>query len=239
MDIILNDSNRVDLAEVYRCFEQALQPWWDELRDYVPPVGEDIGFEILPIMVLNAYNWAGNTKRQAIQMTSLFRTINFANLVHLKVRDGEEGQKHDQVLQFTILIGDYIFGRVLKLLLETGAERLLDQFAAMIGTLNEGFVLQYSLEAEMETYVSRSRAPLYTNAFSSAARMQGWDSSLVSLYGDLGTNLGMALEMKYAYHQPERGCFYLQQAEARYGQLHQNGIFLSDELGRIFQAING
>lgn len=238
MDAILTDDNIVDLAEVYKEFQKGLRPWWDELCCFVPSPGADIGFEILPVMVLNAYNWLGIDKLRAIKMASLFRTINFANVIHLKVQDVDEGQKHDQMLQFTILIGDYIFGRVLKLLLETQAESMLDQFAAMIGTINEGFVLKYHLEADMESYLIRTRGPLYYNAFSSAARMQGWDSDLVAVYGNLGRNLGLALEMRYAYNEPDRGFWYLQQAQTLYVPLNRDGLLVESEWDDLVQAIS-
>ncbi len=239
MDAILTDDNIVDLAEVYKEFQEGLQPWWDELCCFIPLPGGDSGFEILPVMVLNAYNWLGVAKLRTIKMASLFRTINFANLIHLKIQDVDEGQKHDQMLQFTILIGDYIFGRVLKLLLDTQAENMLDQFAAMIETINEGFVLKYHSKADIESYLSRTRGPLYYNAFSSAARMQGWDSDLVAVYGNLGRNLGLALEMRYDYNEPDRGYWYLQQAQSMYVQLNRTGSLVIFEWDDLVQAISG
>ena len=237
MQLIMTDNIREELARVDMKFAAGLQPWWNELRPYIPAPGEDLGYELLPALVINAYSWAGNGHRLTIQMASLIRTINLANLIHLKVKDVEEGQEHNQEMQFAILIGDYIYGRVLKLLLETEADKLLDQFAAMIARINEGMVMKYNLGSGLEEYLSRSRAPFYANAFSSAARMQGWDPAHIALYETVGQNLGLALEMIYVYKQPDMGYRYLRQAESGYQQLVQDGFFRSDALYDTIRAI--
>lgn len=237
MEFILTDNIRIDLAKVDIEFGHSLQPWWDELCGYQPAPGEDIGYELLPVLVINAYRWAGNGHRLTIKMANLFRTLNLANIIHLRVRDMEEGQEHNQQLQFTILIGDYIYGRVLKLLLETEAEKLLDQFAAMIATINEGLVMEHNLDSSLEEYLSRSRAPFYANAFSSAARMQGWNPARIDLYEELGRNLGMALEMICVYKKAAEGYRYLRQAESKHRQLTQDGFFLNNDLDDTIRAI--
>lgn len=234
---IITDNIRQELAKVDIGFEKGLRPWWDELQAYLPAPGEEPGYELLPALVVNAYRWAGNGHRLTIQMANLFRTINLANLIHQRVKDADEGQEHNQEMQFAILIGDYIYGRVLKLLLETEADKLLDQFAIMIARINEGMVMKYNLGSGLEEYLSRSRAPFYANAFSSAARMQDWNPSRISLYETVGQNLGLALEMIYVYHQPEMGYRYLRQAESGYQQLVTDGFFRSDALYDTIRAI--
>ncbi len=237
MGFILAEETKSDVREMETEFRNNLQPWWDELSEYLPEPGDDVGFQILPIIVIHAYRWIDHERQLAVQMANLFRTINFANLIHLRIRDSVEGQQHSQDLQFTILIGDYIFGLVLKLLLATNAEKLLDQFSSMICTINEGFVLQYNLGADLEESISKTRAPFYANAFSSAARLKGWSSQDVQLYCNIGRNLGMALELTYVYDNRRRGIFYLDKAESLYQQLSSSGLISNDHLGTFLSAI--
>lgn len=237
MEFILTDNIKTDLVKVDIEFEKSLRPWWEELRLFLPAPGQEPGYDLLPAMVINAYRWAGNGHRLTIQMANLFRIINLASLIHLRVKDVEEGQEHNQEMQFAILIGDYIYGRVLKLLGETEADKLLDQFAVMIARINEGMVMKYKLDSGLDEYLSRGRAPFYANAFSSAARMQDWDPPHVALYEAVGQNLGLALEMIYVYKQPDMGYRYLRQAELGYQQLVQDGFFRSDALDDTIRAI--
>lgn len=237
MNFILTDDIKADVREMEKEFQKNLQPWWDELSLYLPKPGDDEGFQILPVIVMRAYRWAGHQPQLAIKMANLFRTINFANLVHLRVRDSIEGQQHNQDLQFTILIGDYIFGLVLKLLLETNAERLLDQFATMICNINEGFVWTYNLGADLEESITRTRAPFYANAFASAAKLQDWSPQDVALYGNLGQNLGMALELIYIHNSKDKGMIYLDRAESFYQQLSQARFENNNDLINILSAI--
>lgn len=237
MDFVLTEEIETDVREMEIEFRKNLQPWWDELSVYLPKPGEDMGFQMLPVMVIQAYRWIGHERKLAVRMANLFRTINFANLIHLRIHDSGEGQQHNQDLQFTILIGDYIFGLVLRLLLETNAERLLDQFSAMICNINEGFVMQYNLGADLEESLNKTRVPFYTNAFSSAAELKEWSPQDNQLYSNLGQNLGMALELIYVHDKRDRGLFYLDKAESLYKQLSQTRFTSNNDLETVFNAI--
>jgi len=213
MDFIFTGEMKADLQEVDNIFRKSLLPWWDEISVYMPGANEDPGFKLLPAMVINAYKYLGIDKNLAIQMANLFKIIHFASKIHVLIKDDEEGQKHNQELQFTILIGDYIFGKVLRLLLETHADRLLDMFATMICDLNEGLIVEYKLNAGLSEVLARTRGPLYHKAFLSAAHMAGWAEDSVEIYGDLGYNLCMALELIYIYAQNATGKEYLDKAQ--------------------------
>jgi hypothetical protein len=213
MEYIFTKDIQSDLQEVETTFRNSLLPWWNDISAYVPQVDKDLGFKLLPAVVLNSYRYLGLEKELAIQMANLFKTIDFATRIHVLIKDDEEGQRHNQELQFTILIGDYIFGKVLKLLVETGTDHLLYMFASMIGKINEGLIIKHKLKSGLEQALIQTRAPLYYNAFLSAAKMANLASDTAENYGKVGHNLGAALELTFVHGQKGLGHTYLEEAK--------------------------
>ncbi len=238
MEIILTKNIQSGLQEVDRTFRNSLLPWWNEIAAYVPKVDQDLGFKLLPAMVLNSYGYLGLDKGLAVKMANLFKTIDFATRIHGLIKDDEEGQKHNQELQFTILIGDYIFGRVLKLLVETGTDHLLYMFASMIGRINEGLIIEHKLKSNLEQTLIQTRAPLYHNAFMSAAKMANLAPDLTENYGRLGLNLGAALELTFVHGQKGLGQAYLDKAKEILKLLNQNGNKQFKPLENLIHAVD-
>jgi len=186
---------QADLQDVEISFQNSLSPWWEELSVYFDSLKQDLTFHILPAVVIAGYRSIGIKRQLTIDMANLFKTIYFANYIHGQVMDEDEGQAYDRELQFSILIGDYIFGRILKLLLEAQADHLLDDFSQLMCQINEGLVIQYKIENNIETVVKMTRGPLYATAFRTAAKLADVDVPLVEIYEKLGHNLGIAFEM--------------------------------------------
>lgn len=213
MEFIFTREMKADLLEVEDLFKRSLLSWWDEIYIYVQKMDGDLSFQLLTAMVINAYRCLGLERELSIQMANLFKTINFASKIHVLVKDDDEGQEHNQELQFTVLIGDYIFGKVMSLLLDTRADKLLDRFAAMICEINEGLIVEYKLNKGLQEVLARTKAPLYNNAFNSAAELAGLAPEVTGIYTELGYNLGMALELLYVHGQKEDVGAYLIKAE--------------------------
>lgn len=224
MKFIITRDIRSDLQEVDNIFQKSLTPWWDEISAYIPEVDKDPGFRMLPVMVLNAYKYLGMDRNRSVPMANLFKTIDFASRIHVMVKDDEEGQKHNQAMQFTILIGDYIFGRVLKLLLENQAENFLNMFATMICTINEGLIIEYKLNGDLEQVLAKTRAPMYKNAFLMAGQTAVMTPESTEIYGDIGYNLGTALELIFIHGQIKPGRVYLDKAGELLQQLDLDKI---------------
>lgn len=213
MKFIFTRDIQNDLQEVDHIFKRSLLPWWDEISAYMPEVDQDPGFRLLPVMVLNAYKYLGMDRGKSVPMANLFKTIDFASRIHVMVKDDEEGQTHNQAMQFTILIGDYIFGRVLKLLLENRADQFLGLFAAMICTINEGLIIEYKLNGDLEQVLAKTRASMYKNAFLIAGQTAQITPEATETYGEIGFNLGTALELIFVHGQMKRARVYVDKAE--------------------------
>lgn len=188
----------VEIYDMEKMFKQSLQPWWGDISFLLARLQGDLSFQIMPSVAILAYRFLDMDRRITISMANIFKTIYFASKIHIMIKDSEEGQTQNQELQFTILIGDYIFGRVLKLLLEARADQLLDEFACMISQINEGLVIKYKLDASLQEVICKSSTPLYVTAFASAAKLKGLAPAAIEMYEKIGLNLGMALELTIA-----------------------------------------
>ena len=219
MEYILTREMKVDLLQVDDIFKQSLTPWWDEIYVYVQKLDEDRSFQLLPAIVINAYRHLGLERELSLQMANLFKTLYFASKIHVLIKDDAEGQEQNQEMQFAILIGDYIFGKVLSLLLQLRVEKLLDIFASMICEINEGLIVEYKLDGGLYEILSRTKAPLYSNAFYSAAELAGMTEAVAGMYGQIGYNLGMALELMFVCGQKDLS--YLDQTEQLLAQFHK------------------
>ncbi len=203
----------VEIYDMEKMFKQSLQPWWGDVSFLLARLQGDFSFQLMPSVAVLAYRFLDMDRKITVSMANIFKTIYFASKIHIMIRDSEEGQPQNQELQFTILIGDYIFGRVLKLLLEARADQLLDEFACMIGQINEGLVIEYKLDASLQEVLCKSKAPLYTTAFASAAKLKGLAPAGIEMYEQIGLNLGMALELTIAGDTME-AMVYLEQTYA-------------------------
>ena len=198
-----------DLLALDQLFKKSLSPWWDDLYVYVDKLRDDFTFNILPATVICSYRHLGLNKSISVAMANLFKIVYLGNRVHLLVKDEEEGQTHGQELQFTVLIGDYILGKILQLLLEAGVDGFLDDFAAMICEINEGLIIQYKTEGELLQVLKMTRASLYSTAFFTGARLAGLERNWVEGFKEIGHNLGMGLEILYGLGQAQESASYL------------------------------
>lgn len=226
----------VEICEMEKKFKQSLQPWWGNMSYLLARIQGDLSYQLMPSVALLAYKYLEMDNKTTVSMANIFKTIYFANKIHALIRDNEEGQLQNQELQFTILIGDYIFGRVLKLLLEAGADQLLDEFARMMSRINEGLVIRYKLDASSEEIIWKSITPLYATAFASAARLKGLGPELVANYEQIGLNLGMVLELTITAHNRE-ALTYLEQTYVMISEFEAAGGEANTSLDKLLQEL--
>jgi len=184
-----------ELAEVDACFKNALLFWWDDIKPYISPLDDDITWNYLPAIAISAYQNLDLDRNLCISMTNMLKTFYFAQSIHGVVKDDEEGQIYNQDFQFTILIGDYIFGRALKLLLEAEGEEFVEHYSQMMCEINEGMMLKYKYRGNAIKALEKTTGSLYAIAFYTAGRLAKIDEEACNLYRDVGFHLGMALEL--------------------------------------------
>lgn len=193
MDLCLT---RAELLKVDDVFKQSLLPWWEDISFYVENANKDFTFNYLPAVVIQAFDYLGLEKDIGLSMANLFKIIYFANTIHILVKDEEEGQVYNKGLQYSILLGDYVFGVFLKFMLENKVDNLLNIFADMMSVVSEGLIIEYKLDGDLVQTIEKTRAPFYATAFIIAAKLSGMVEKTTEFYGEIGYNLGMAIELK-------------------------------------------
>lgn len=181
------------LNELDSILNKGLQPWWNRIAMHVGSLKDDIHFSTLPLVCVAAYTVQGVERSRALAMANLFRTVYLANHIHQQVRDEAEGQECDQRLQSDILLGDYIFGHLMQLLLDAQAEEMLDDLAQLMVTINEGYIWERAGSETRENVVLKTRVSYYEVAFRTAARM-GSDREVES-FAEIGAAFGKALTL--------------------------------------------
>ncbi len=237
MKLTLTRDLKTELIEVDKTFINNLLPWCNGVYGYLNELGSDITWNILPALVLSIYKYLGINRQLSISMANIFKMFYFAQSIHGLIKDDKEGQKHNQQLQFNILIGDYIYGCVLKLLLEVNADKFLSIFSEMIGEINEGMVIQYKLRANDFNILEKTKAPFYSTAFLTAAEFSGIKHEKKDLYRQLGHNLGMSIEMLNCGSFKRDVQVYINESERLFQHLNQENNVVNSSLEKVVKEL--
>lgn len=229
---------RTELIDVDKVFKENLLPWWDDVYNYIKMLNEDFTWNQLPPLVYIVYRYLGLDRSISISMTNIFKTLYLANSIHFLVKDDKEGQKYDQDLQFAILIGDYMFGRMLKLLVEAGADKLVGLFAVMMAEINEGRVMERKLQADNKEVLQKTRGSMYATAFETAGQLSGMKGILLENCRQLGLNLGMSIELMNCDISREEVLLYIHEAERNYKILNQYQRMVNSNLEAVINEVH-
>ena len=239
MEFVFTREYQSELGAVDKVFENGLRPWLDDVYSDLCELENDNTWKNLPGLVLCIYGYVGLNRQLAIIMADIFKTAYFANFTHEWVKDVEEGQEHNQEMQFKILIGDYAFGRILKLLVEVKADCLLKYFASMMSEINEGMVIKYKLDAGYHHTIRKTKAPLYATAFLTAAHLARTDEVGRELYRQMGYNIGMAIELMSNPRLRPEAQVYVHKSEEIFEQLNQQNKVLNSNLEQVIKELHG
>lgn len=187
-----------DVLEIENIFNESLQPFNADIEDFTDYLQADPLWKNIQEFVLMTYEYFGLDRDLAIKIAVIFKMAYLANYIHESVKDDEEGQIYNQKLQFTILIGDYLFGKIMSLLLEAGGDELVSIFADMLAEINEGLIIKYKIDSYSDQVIRRTKASYYSYTFLTAARLAGinGEEDLHNI-NDLGANLGIIMYLLY------------------------------------------
>lgn len=189
--------------------------------------------------VLITYDYFGLDRSLAIKIAVIFKMAYLANYIHESVKDDEEGQIYNQQLQLTILIGDYLFGKMMSLLLEAGGGHLVDSFADMMAEINEGLIIKYKIGTHPDQVIEKTKASYYSYTFLAAARLAGIDSEeeLHNLFA-LGTNIGMVMYLIYNKGSHEQIRKHILQAHQLFTLVNQDLKVVNSHLEKSLEEIS-
>ncbi len=224
-----------ELLDVDGVFKTSILPWWQEIETYIELIRSDHTWKTLPAIVFSIYRGTGLNREFCITMANIFKILYLSVFIHELIKDDEEGQEYNQDMQFSILIGDYMFGRILALLVEAEADMLLPALADMICEINEGMVKRYKLAASQEEFVESTRASFYKTAFLTAAYCAGKNIEEQGCFKEAGYKLGMALEFLKEEVLREEALSYLGDSEKLLSP--EQGSRISTSMGPIYEEM--
>jgi len=238
MKFIFSRDLKYEILDVDKAFKKSLFPWWEDISVYLERLEDDITWNSIPVLVLSIYKFQGFDRSLTIQMANLFKMIYFANSIHAFVKDDSEGQEHNRELQFNILIGDYIFGRILKLLHEAKVDKLLQIFSEMICEINEGMVMKHKLSAGYKQVLAKTKASIYSTAFLTAAELSNVEDEEKELFRQLGYNLGMSIELPSNDASQNEIMEFINKSEYLFRELNQQKNAANSSLEEIIKEIH-
>lgn len=210
-----------EVFEIDHMLKDFLNSWREDIYEFNHDLENDYLYRSICEFVLLAYKYFGIDKDLSKKMVVIFKMVYLANYIHSKVRDDEEEQEYNQELQYTILTGDYLFGHIMKLLIEANGGEVVDSFAHMMAEINEGFIIQHKIDPISIEVIEKTIASYYGTAFLTAARFAGIQKETeLFIIRDLGLNLGIAM--------------YLIYTDAAYGKINPYII----RVNKLFSLIN-
>ena len=233
---------RTDLQLLQKDFEKALLPWWQELEPKYTEFNDNFTFSLLPVFSLALDDYLGIKRDASMVMANVVRLFYFGHHLHELVPDENEDSYHEAEVEFSILAGDYILGKVLHLLTEADLEMLLGIFSEMMAEMNEGMVLKYYFQPSCIDMLIRSRMPLYASMGLSAATVAKQPEPRKLLFRDLCFHYGMAAELVNHNGFPDEAHRHLSKCEAIFAEINYSSSFTNTALEkaicdlRIFQA---
>jgi hypothetical protein len=238
MNLIFTRELKAELADLEQAFKHSHLPWWDNIDNYVNRLKNDFTWVILPPVVMSIYKYTGHNRQLSIAMSNIFRNCYLAHRIHALVKDDEEGQQHDRELQFSILLGDYLFGYVLKALVDTRADSQVDDFTQMIAEVNQGMLVKHKLSGSYEEVAAKTRAPFYATAFLTAAQLAGYDSEICKAYHKMGFHFGMSMELGQAPSLKQRAQFHVHECEKFFVKVNQRNNIANSNLERAIRDLH-
>ncbi len=220
-----------ELGIIDETLRESLNSWWDEIEVFANELEADPLWKSIPEFVLLAYDYFEIERDLSIKMAVIFKMVYLTKHIHGTIKDDEEGQEYNQLLQFTILIGDYLSGLTMSLLLKNGWGELIDSFADLMIDINEGLIIKHKIAPDSGEAVEKASASLYKTIFITAARIAGVTSkSELEIANRLGTHVGMVMVLLYSNAAPQEISKYIIQANQLFIRLSQSGQVIPGNL---------
>ncbi|MEM6677392.1 MAG: polyprenyl synthetase family protein [Pseudomonadota bacterium] len=166
------------------------------------------GKRLRPILTLAAAGACGYQGRDHVKLAATVEFIHTATLLHDDVVDESarrRGRATANILwdnKSSVLVGDYLFARAFRLMVETGSLRVLDILSNASAVIAEGEVLQLSTAHDLGTdrgryfqVIQGKTAALFAAAAEAGAVISGADEEKVTALATYGEALGLAFQL--------------------------------------------
>ena len=166
------------------------------------------GKRLRPLLTLASARLCGYQGRHHINLAAAVEFIHTATLLHDDVVDASSLRRGKIAANIiwgnkpTILVGDFLFSRAFKLMVEAGSLRVLDILATASTVIAEGEVLQLksannlnTSEADYLNVVSAKTAALFAAASEAGATIAEASPGIAEAFHIYGLNLGIAFQL--------------------------------------------
>ncbi len=180
-------------------------PFINEVSHYILFSG---GKRLRPLLTVLCARLCGYQEKRVYRLAVLFEYLHAATLLHDDVVDGAEfrrGRKAAHNLwgnQATILVGDYLYARALRIAVEEGNFEILKVVTQTTLLMSEGEVLQLLnsdntglTEEDYEEVIFRKTAALISAACECGGILAGVEDGQRIALRDFGRHLGMAFQI--------------------------------------------
>ena len=166
------------------------------------------GKRLRPLLTLATARLCGYDGEHDVRLAATVEFIHTATLLHDDVVDESQQRRGRPTANLlwdnksSVLVGDYLFARSFKLMVETGSLRVLDILSDAAATIAEGEVLQLTAAANLSTtediYIKVVRgktAALFASACEVGGVIAGSDDDTVRGLRAYGDALGIAFQI--------------------------------------------
>ena len=166
------------------------------------------GKRIRPILTLSSAKLFNYTGTKHIKLATVVEFIHNATLLHDDVVDRSERRRNKRTAnslwdnKSSILVGDFLFSRSFKLMIETKSPKILAILANASGMISEGEVLQLSIAKDLQTTTSTyyevirgKTAALFSAACETGAYVGGASKKQVEALHNFGDALGICFQI--------------------------------------------
>ncbi|WP_206811619.1 polyprenyl synthetase family protein [Paradesulfitobacterium ferrireducens] len=164
--------------------------------ELIPLEFDELEHHACPAIVLAVSNACGYHGRQAVSMAAIIQFVFMADKVHSLMRE-DEGIS-EELRQFTVLVGDFLYGKFFLGLSRDKLLPFLAPIAGVIGDMSIGTIYRWlgrehelSIE-EILQILERERASLTGLAARVGAELAGMPLNVVQRFESFGSQLGLA-----------------------------------------------
>lgn len=205
------------------------------LSDYLPLEMNSFPYYVLPALVLIGTLWGGGKDERirklavrasfsprALGLASIFQLVYLAAEVHDRVDELREKItiKGESGPYFSVLAGDYLYGRLLQRLCEIECSDRVVPLAQVICAMNDAGIKRKELrqagqtgEALMQEVLEKEFGALFAEAGKTGAWLSGGSASEEEMIGQIGWCLGLAVGVGERGFNPIWKEIYCQRAE--------------------------
>ncbi len=166
------------------------------------------GKRIRPVLTISSAKLFNYKGAKHIKLAAVVEFIHNATLLHDDVVDRSERRRDKQSAnslwdnKSSILVGDFLFSRSFKLMIETKSSKILGILANASGMISEGEVLQLSVAKDLQTTTSTyyevvrgKTAALFSAACETGAYVGGASKKQVEALHKFGDALGICFQI--------------------------------------------